>query len=253
MTEKKIEQLKEEAEDSSEMLIIDNVLDLKNLKAMDIMTPRADIVGIEQSETYKNILDIIKNTCHNVYPVYHNSLDEVIGIAKEKDIFPGMLEFKKFKISDVMQKCLFVSPAMPVLDLLLKMRQDNIETALVVDEFGGVDGLVSINDVLEEIVGEIKGVSSDKLETETVNHKDGSITVDARLPLEDFEEETDIVLSKDEDIDTVGGAIFDEIGRIPVKGELIKLEEADVACEIIEANPRTIKTVKIHKITKQEE
>jgi magnesium and cobalt transporter len=251
MTENEIDQIREDTEDSSELLIIDNVLDLKNLKAMDIMCPRADIIGIEKSESAKSILETMKKCHHAVYPVYNKSLDEVLGVVKANDVFLSMLDSKKIKIGSIMQKCLFVSPAMPVLDLLLKMRLDNINTALVVDEFGGVDGLVSIKDIVEEIVGEIKGVSGGSPEGSMRRHKDGMITLDARMPLEDFEKETGVSLTDDDDIDTVGGVIFDEIGRIPVKGELITLESG-VECKIIEANPRTIKTIKIQKIDIEE-
>lgn len=247
MTEEEICQIKEDVDDTNELLIIDNVLDLKNLKAHDIMCPRADIIGFETSSPSKDVLSVLKANAHTAYPVYEESLDDILGIVRAKDVYISLLNSKKLDMSSIMEDCFFVSPAMPVLDLLLKMRSDDIDTALVVDEFGGVDGLISIKDIIEEIVGEIKGVSNKTPDASIKKHKNGTITVDARMLLDDFEEEVGVTLTEDEDIDTIGGVIFDEIGRIPVKGELITLENGAL-CEIIEANPRTVKTVKLRDL-----
>jgi len=241
------DQTKVELESTSELLIIDNILDLKDLKAMDIMMPRADIIALQEKDTTKNILDIIKNNPYNIYPVYNKSLDEVIGVVRANRVFLQMLDSKRARLTDILEKCLFVSPSISVLDLFLKMKKESMTIAIVVDEFGGVDGLVSITDIIEEIVGEIKGVSKESVSFDIKANKIGDVTVDARTPLDDFEEQTNISLTKEEDIDTIGGVIFDEIGRIPVKGEIITLENG-IEIEVIEANPRTIKTVKIHKI-----
>ncbi|MCT4574962.1 MAG: CBS domain-containing protein [Alphaproteobacteria bacterium] len=247
--------IKEEVDSSvnqNELLIIDNVLDLKNLKAIDIMIPRADIVGIDKNESHRKVLEKVKRNPHFIYPVYKDSLDEILGMVRLNELLIHMIHTKKLKITDVMIDCVFISPAMPVLDLLLKMRTENIKTALVVDEFGGIDGLISAADIMEEIVGEIKGVSNQDVMQGINRHKNGTITLDARIELEDLQKEIGIILTDDDDIDTVGGVIVDEIGRIPVKGELISLNSG-VVFEILEANPRTIKTVKIKEIITEEE
>jgi len=168
-----------------------------------------------------------------------------VGVIRSHNLLLALLQNRKAKIDGMIQKCLFISPAMSILDLLLQMRKDKIKIALVVDEYGGVDGIISLSDVLENIASEIRGINDSPVNYFLHHHQNGSFTIDSRMPLKDLKKETGILLTKDKDIDTVGGAIFSKIQRIPTRGEIITLDSGEV-CEIIEANPRQIKRIKIH-------
>ncbi|HAE00791.1 MAG TPA: magnesium/cobalt efflux protein, partial [Rhodospirillaceae bacterium] len=186
---------------------------------------------------------------HSRYPVHRDSLDDVLGMVHIKDVLAATTEPKEnFSVRAVMRKVLFVAPSMRVLDLLLQMRMNRLHMALVVDEYGGIDGLVTIEDLVEEIVGEIED-EHDIDRGPKIEHKpDGTWIADARLDIEDLEKRLGPILTdeeRQEDIDTVGGLVFTLAGRVPIRGELIPHEESGLEFEVLEADPRRIKRVRL--------
>lgn len=240
---------REEAElplDSDERLLVANILELRNLTIYDVMVPRADIVGIPSTASLDEVIDLTKREGHSRLPVYRDTLDDVQGMVHIKDVVGWRGKDAEFRIADIQRKLLFVAPSMRVLELLLEMRVKRSHMALVVDEFGGVDGLVTIEDLVEEIVGEIDDEHDRDDEPKMERRKDGSWVADARIELETFEERIGSSLLGDdhEDIDTLGGLVFAVAGRVPIRGEIISYQNG-VEFEILDADPRRIHRVRV--------
>src|SRR3546814_742558 len=208
-----------------ERVMLSNILRLRHLTAYDVMVPRADIVAVDLDTPLDELLDVMSGAGHSRLPVYRDTLDEVVGIVHIKDLLHDTRERKEsggFDLVDLVRRILVVAPSMRVLDLLLEMRLSRVHMALVVDEFGGIDGLVTIDDLVEEIVGEIEDEHDVAVGPKLIERPDGSLIADARTTIEDFEERFGRVLSEDEreeDIDTLGGLLFTLAGRVPDRGE----------------------------------
>src|ERR1700722_619673 len=197
--------------DRHERLLIANVLRLRETTADDVMVPRADIVAVRADVTLAQTIELIRNDGHSRLPVYREQLDDVIGMVHIKDVFAYVGRPEAFTLEAIMRKPLMVAPQMPVLDLLLQMRQQRMHLALVIDEYGGVDGLVTIEDLVETIVGDIADEHDEVQAAMVVERPDGTLDVNARLPVEEFEHRMGPVLSEDErdaDIETGGGLVF---------------------------------------------
>ena len=235
--------------DPDERALIDNILNVGGRTAYDVMIPRADIVSVPVDTDLDELVSIMSRKPHSRYPVHRNSLDDVLGMVHIKDVLTATTEPReKFSVRRVMRKVLFVAPSMRVLDLLLQMRVGRLHMALVVDEYGGTDGLVTIEDLVEEIVGEIEDEHDIDQGPKIERAPDGSWTADARLAIEDLEERLGPVLSgdeRDEDIDTLGGLVFTLAGRVPIRGELIAHEPSGLEFEVLEADPRRIKRIRL--------
>ena len=233
-----------------ERKLISNILNAGNIYIRDIMIPRADISAVDINTPIKQSINHIVKNPHSRYPVYNDNLDNVVGMVHIKDILSAMAQGIKPDINDVMRDVLFVVPSMRMLDLLLKMRLERKHLAIVVDEFGGVDGLVTIEDLVEEIVGEIE----DEYDIDTVlftRNKNGSATIDARFLLDDLESEIGEFLNqeqRDEDIDTVGGLLVHLVGRVPNLGEVITHEESGLEFVVKDADPRKIEQVELRNL-----
>ena len=232
---------------SKEKSILSNILSINKLKADDVMIPRASIVAISQDSSFQNIIDTIDKESHSRMPVFRKDLDNVLGMIHIKDIikFSGS-NHNDFDIKKIMREVLFVSPTMPVMNLLLKMQATKLHMALVIDEHGGTDGLITIEDVIEEIVGEIEdehdkddNFNFKKIDSNTFEAK-------ADMTLDDFNHESNLSIVE-ENVDTLGGYIFSKINRVPYAGEVIKVDST-YQFEIIEADPRKIKKIRIFKI-----
>ena len=235
--------------DSDERALIDNILNVGEETAYDVMIPRADIVSVPADTSLDELVAIMSRQPHSRYPVHRDSLDDVLGMVDIKDVLAATTEPKEnFSVRAVMRKVLFVAPSMRVLDLLLQMRMNRLHMALVVDEYGGIDGLVTIEDLVEEIVGEIED-EHDIDRGPKIEHKpDGTWIADARLDIEDLEKRLGPILTdeeRQEDIDTVGGLVFTLAGRVPIRGELIPHEESGLEFEVLEADTRRIKRVRL--------
>lgn len=229
-----------------ERLLISNILKLQESTVDDVMIPRADIIAVEAEATQSDILSLLSEHQYSRIPVYRETLDDVIGTIHIKDIMAQLAAGKKIIIEDIIRDIPIVSPAMPVLDLILFMKEKRKHMVLVVDEYGGIDGLVTLGDVIEIIVGQIDD------EYDTSNHNillqrpDGSILAEGRVDIEDFEEKFGAFFSDDEreENDTLGGLVFSIAGRVPARGEILQ-HDSGIEFEVLDADPRRINRLKI--------
>jgi CBS domain containing-hemolysin-like protein len=230
--------------------LLANILKLRDKTVADVMVPRVDIVGIAADTPLDAVVQLIQAEAHSRYPVYRETLDDVIGMVHIKDVLSYWGTSKKFNLRDILRRVVFVAPTLPVLDMLLDMQRSRTHMALVVDEFGGTDGLLTIEDLVEEIVGEIED-EHDVAQAPTVARRaDGTIDVNGRTPVELLEQEIGAVLSEDErrEVDTVGGLIFLLLGRIPERGEVVR-HPSGVEFEILDVDPRRIRRLRVRPPT----
>lgn len=236
--------------DVHERTLIANVLRLRDETARDVAVPRADIVAVDASIAFPQLVHRFAEEQHSRLPVYRGTLDEVIGMVHVKDVLGFLEAGKSPRIENFVRRVLFVAPSTRVLDLLQQMRLSRIHMALVVDEFGGIDGLVTIEDLVEEIVGEIDD-EHDVVTTppEIVERPDGSFLVDGRASPYDVEARTGIPLSEEadeEDVDTIGGLVASFAGRVPVRGEVVP-HGSGAEFEILDADPRRIRRLRVRR------
>ena len=251
-----LEELAEEAEpdaepiSSHERTLLENVIQLRDLTAYDVRVPRADIVAVQTDTPLEDLIQLMLEKAHSRLPVYGDTLDDCIGIVHIKELLACCDGDETFDLGKLMRRVLFVAPSMRLLDLLLEMRLSRTHMALVVDEYGGIDGLVTIEDLVEEIVGEIEDEHDIVGAPHAVHRSDGTYLADARHQIKDFEERLNLELldrSGDEDhnIDTLGGLVFHLAGRVPGRGELID-HPAGLRFEIVDADPRRIRRLRVH-------
>ena len=240
---------REEAEvpiDAEERLLMANILELKGQTIHDVMVPRADIVSIECETGLSELIDLLTLEGHSRLPVFNEKLDDSIGMIHIKDVLAWRGKDEDFNLREIVRKVLFVPPSMQVMEVLLQMRATRCHMALVVDEFGGIDGLVTIEDLVEEIVGEIEDEHDRTDEPAMVDGPNATIVADARVTIEMLEQRLGVIVSAEEreDIDTLGGLVFFLAGRVPVRGELIS-HPSGLEFEVLDADPRRIKTVRV--------
>ena len=239
---------------SDERVMLSNILRLRHLTAYDVMVPRADIVAVDLDTPIDELIDVMSGAGHSRLPVYRDTLDEVVGIVHIKDVLHHMkdgADARPFDLVDLVRRILVVAPSMRVLDLLLEMRLSRVHMALVVDEFGGIDGLITIEDLVEEIVGEIEDEHDVAVGPKLIERPDGSLIADARTTIEEFEDRVGPVLSdeeREEDIDTLGGLLFSLAGRVPDRGELVKHPPSGITFEVLEADPRRVKRLRLRNV-----
>jgi magnesium and cobalt transporter len=237
--------------DRQERALIANILRLRETTADDVMVPRADIVAMRVDVTLEQALQQLRAEGHSRFPVYREQLDDIVGMVHIKDVYAYVGRPEAFSLEAILRRPLMVAPQMPVLDLLLQMRQQRTHLALVIDEYGGVDGLVTIEDLVETIVGDISD-EHDEIQAAMVTERaDGTLDVNARLPVEEFEQRVGPVLSEDErdaDIDTVGGLVFTLAGRVPAKGEVIS-HPSGIEFRVLDADPRRIRRLRVKRAT----
>lgn len=279
---------KQESEDPSfspqERLMLGNLLRFGTLRVEDVMVPRADITAIESSASLGELLHMFQKAGHSRIPVYQDTLDDPRGMVHIKDLMALIisqasggpnastngegeafdengeplivpLKFERVDLSlavskaEIRRDVLFVPPSMSGLDLLLRMQTTHIHLALVVDEYGGTDGLVSIEDLVEEIVGEIEDEHDQNGAPLIVEDASSGLTADARTPIGELEEILGVALKspdRDEDVDTLGGLVFTLAGRVPVRGELVR-HDSGIEFEVLDADARRIKKLKVHR------
>jgi CBS domain containing-hemolysin-like protein len=234
-----------------ERTLLRNIFKLREIGAYDVMVPRVDIVAVKEGISLSDLVACMTREAHSRLPVYRTSLDDVTGMVHIKDVMPYWGGTKEFRLGDVLRPVLFVAPAMRVLDLLLEMRRTRVHMALVVDEYGGTDGLVTIEDLVEEIVGEIEDEHDVDESPRLVRESDGSLLADARAGIDAFEAEVGAVLTQDQrgaDIDTLGGLVVYLAGRLPGRGEIIA-GPAGFEFEILDADPRRLKRIKVRRVS----
>jgi CBS domain containing-hemolysin-like protein len=234
------------ASELDERRLIANVLHLADVTAEDVMVPRADIVAVDASTPLDELVRVLSTEAHSRMPVYRGGLDDVIGMVHIKDVLRFWKGGAEFSLQQVLRKVLFVAPSMRALDLLLQMRESRTHIALVVDEYGGIDGLVTIEDLVEEIVGEIEDEHDEAEGPRVQRRPDGTIQADARATLEEFEAQLGAVLSEEEraEIDTVGGLVVSIAGRVPVRGEIVR-HASGLEFEVLESDARRLRRIRI--------
>ena len=232
---------------SHENELLKNLAGLRGITASDVMIPRIDIVSVAMSDNFDDIVKELIKTNHSRVPVRNESLDDIVGILHIKDVLANLFLKEKPNIKSILKKPFFVSPSISLLDLLYEMRVKRRHLALVVDEYGGIDGLVTIEDLVEELVGEIEDEHESSSEIRLDKMEDGSIIVEARIIIDLFEDLIKAIREEDlnDEIETLGGFIISIAGRVPVKGEVIRYSPYGLKFEILEADPRKIILVKI--------
>jgi CBS domain containing-hemolysin-like protein len=232
---------------SQERFLIGNILQVHERNAADVMVPRVDIVALDVEQPFSEVVKCMVEHGHSRVPVYRETLDDVIGFVHVKDVLAPVADRRPAKLERLLRKVLYVAPSLPILDLLVQMRQARTHIAMVVDEFGGIDGLVTIEDLIEEIVGEIED-EHDVPETLTlIERPDGSIIADARLPIDALEEQHGMrrrQAGEEEAVDTLGGLVFTLAGRVPKRGEVIA-HPAGIEFEVLDADPRRVKRLRV--------
>ena len=250
-----------------ERAMLKNVLNLHELNVSDIMVPRGDIVGVSMDDNLHHVLSVFKSAGHSRLPVYVDTLDDPRGMihirdflnfissgqGKENLVSSEQIQITtcdfKSSLSDthIVRSVLFVPPSMPALDLLIKMQAARIHMALVIDEYGGTDGLASIEDIVELIVGDIED-EHDRSEGPLVSRvEDGLYLIDARAQLEELTRVANLAygeLPSSESVDTIGGLVTIAAGRVLAKGESVTLNQR-FQFEVVDADPRRIKKMKL--------
>ncbi|HUB96428.1 MAG TPA: hemolysin family protein [Stellaceae bacterium] len=246
-----LEELIEEHEegtpiDPHERRLLVNILKLHELSAADVMVPRVDIIAMPLDTPFAEAARQMVLHGHSRVPVFRDTLDDVAGFVHFKDLLPYAVDGRSVPLADLVRKILFIAPSMPVLDLLLQMRRSHTHMALVVDEFGGVDGLVTIEDVIEEIVGEIEDEHDEADPPKLIERGDGSVIADARTPIETLEARAaqPLMLPGHDEVDTLGGLVFALAGRVPARGEAIH-HPAGIDFDVLDADPRRVKRLRV--------
>jgi CBS domain containing-hemolysin-like protein len=227
--------------DENERALLKNILMLREKSAHDVMVPRAHIIAIEQSLDFEELVAHFVEAGHSRLPVYRETLDDVIGMVHVKDVLIASRGKKPALLADLLRPVLFVPPSLGAIDLLAQMRARRTHLAMVVDEYGGIDGLVTIEDVVEEIVGDIEdehdiGVTGVKREA------DGSYIVDGTVTIRDLNREFDWRLP-DDDVATVAGLVLHEARRIPDSGQVFSFH--GFRFEVLERQRNQIRLLKI--------
>ena len=260
----------------TERTMLKNILGLRERRVSDVMVPRADIIAVQRDIGLGELMKVFESAGHSRLVVYDETLDDAVGMVHIRDLvafmtvraaasakantrrkkpFPADLDLKAVDLSmtlsaaQIIREILYAPPSMPVLDLLTKMQTTRIHLALVVDEYGGADGVVSIEDIVEQIVGEIADEHDEDTPPGVVRQADGSFLADARAGLEDVTaivgDEFDVGEVAQE-MDTLAGYVTTRIGRVPVRGELVP-GPGPFELEILDADPRRVKKLRIYR------
>lgn len=260
---------------STERDMLLRLLRFGGLKVEDVMVPRADIIAIDEEATIGRLIEIFQDAGVSRVPVYHETLDDPRGMVHVKDLLkylsaadspasepgalrpadvalavcePGALQ-RNVKGAGLLRPVLNVPPSMPAINLLIRMQATRNHIALVVDEYGGTDGLVTIEDLIEQVVGDIEDeYDVDEAANITEDARNG-LVAQARTPIAELEAHLGIKLVKPDDegeIDTIGGLVVAQLGRVPARGELVA-HESGIELEVLEADPRRIKRVRVHR------
>ena len=233
--------------------ITPGIWNLRQLRVEDVMVPKADIKSVPVTITKEDLVNVFRDTGLTRLPVYNGTLDTPLGFAHLKDIalkhgFNG--SGGRLALKTMLRPLLFVPPSMPIGVLLTKMQADRIHMALVIDEYGGTDGLVTIEDLIEQVIGEIEDEHDQDEGAFWLIEKPGCYLAQAKTPLDEFQQEigrdlTEVAEVDPEEVDTLGGLVFMLLGRVPARGEVIN-HPAGVEFEIVDADPRRIKRLRAH-------
>ena len=232
-----------------ERLMLLNILKIDGIRSSDIMIPRADIGAVEINDSFEKVLKVFIKEAHSRVPVYENNLDNIVGMVHIKDLvnYQNQNKIETNFLMNLKRDILEIPPSMPVLDLLLKMQITRLHMGIVIDEYGCTDGLITIEDVIEEITGEIEDEHDEKNLPMLIKSSTNTFEASARIEIDELQKVTNKNFLKsyeNEDIDTLGGLIFAIAGRVPQRGEIIK-HDSGTTFEIKDADPMKIKFVKV--------
>lgn len=232
--------------DNHEEALLRNMLGLKDITAEDLMVPRADIISVDLTDGFDAALQRISTANHTRVPAHKGNKDQILGMLHIKDLMAHLVAGKRPDLASLLRPVLYVAPTIRLLDLLHEMRLRRHHMALVVDEFGGVDGLITIEDMIEEIVGDIADEHDETTPPRFEISEDGTAIADARLEIEELERLSGPLLAEDErdEIDTLGGLVSQLAGRVPTCGEVIR-HPGGLEFEVLEGDPRRITLLKI--------
>ncbi len=242
-----------------ERVMLGNLLRFGELKVQDVMVPRVDIIAVEEGTDLNELVRLFRDAQHSRLPVYRETLDDPVGLVHVKDVLARLsglrnetYRLEPTTIAKLRRPILFAPPSMRALDLMLKMQATHTHLALVIDEYGGTDGLVSIEDIIEEIVGDI----ADEHDEDAVTLKpDGDgVIADARMDLDDFETQTGHnleIADSEQDIDSLGGLVTSLLGRLPQRGEIVA-HPGGYEFLVLEADPRRVRKLRV-KLPKKPE
>ncbi|OUJ11655.1 hemolysin C [Acetobacter sp. DsW_059] len=236
--------------DRQERALIANILRLRTISADDVMVPRPDIIAMPVSVSLDEALSMMRRENHSRMPVYREQLDNIIGMIHVKDLIAYVGTSEAFNLEALLRQPLMIAPQIRVLDLMLQMRQRQTHMALVIDEYGGIDGLVTIEDLIETIVGDISDEHDEPAVTMITERPDGTFDVDARCPVGEFEEKIGAILTPSEreaEIETLGGLVFRLAGHVPIRGEVLTHENGFIF-RVLDADARHIRRVRVRKI-----
>ena len=226
-------------------VMLDNVIGFSSIEVEEAMVPRADIVAIPEKSSLKECIDLFRKAAHSRLPVYRGTLDEVIGMVHVKDILTFWDNDKDFILENIIRKVIISAPSTLISDLFQEMRRTKVHLSIVVDEHGGTDGIITIEDLLEEITGEIEDEHDTNFNRILNDNLDNSIIVDARIPIIELENYYSCkLINSSIEVDTLGGLIFYYEKSVPEVGKLIKHSNG-LIFEIIESDMRRIKKIKI--------
>ncbi len=232
-----------------ERLMLLNILKIDGIRSSDIMIPRADIGAVELNDSFEKVLEVFIKEAHSRVPIYEKNLDNIIGMIHIKDLvnYQNQKKTETNFLQNLKREILEIPPSMPVLDLLLKMQLTRLHMGIVIDEYGCTDGLVTIEDVIEEITGEIEDEHDEKNLPMLIKSSLNTFEASARIEIDELQKVTNVEFLNsydNEDVDTLGGLIFSIIGRVPQRGEIIK-HTSGTTFEIKDADPMKIKSVKV--------
>lgn len=226
------------------------ISNLRRMRVEDVAIPRAEITSVASDTDLPDLVQIFRDSGLTRLPVYDGTLDDPIGLVHLKDIalrhgFNG--DDEPFILSESLRPVLYVPPSMPIGVLLTKMQADRTHMALVIDEYGGVDGLLTIEDLIEQVIGEIEDEHDIEEAQPWIREEDGAFLALARAPLDEFESEIGVELvdeEEEEEVDSLGGLVFLLTGRVPARGEVVP-HPSGVEFEVIDADPRRIKRLRV--------
>jgi len=240
--------------ESGERQMIHSVFELGDTLSREVMVPRTDMVFIEQTKTLRQFMSLALRSGFSRIPVVGDGEDDVVGVAYLKDVVRRVYEYHESetaeRIDSVMRPAVFVPDSKPVDELLAEMQARRVHLVVVVDEYGGTAGLVTIEDVLEEIVGEI----TDEYDTEQPSFErlpDGQLRVNARLPIEHLSELSGVAID-DEDVDSVGGLLAKHLGRVPIPGSSVVVEGLRLTAERVEGRRNRLESVLVEPVDARE-
>jgi len=221
--------------------MIENIISLSKISVKEIMVPRIDVVLINKNSAIDEIINIVDEKGRSRLPVYNDNIDNIVGVLHAKDLLKYFTKKKDFNLSNILREPYFVPESKIIKDLLIEFREKKIHLAIVVDEYGGMSGIVCLEDIMENIVGEIQDEFDNESEN-IVKIEDNKYLIDGKTSLEDLNEALNLDIEND-DIDTVGGLLYMLFGKIPAKNESIQFKNLKFAVESI--SDRKIKKVKL--------